>query len=85
MTQPIEVRVTDGVGYVRYGDEELIAETHEIIPSCSVEADLDATGQIVGIEILFPSDAAIVTIARDYAHQHGLVFPLDFSGVLTGV
>lgn len=84
MTQPIEVRVTEGVGYVRYGDEATIAETQDVIPSCSVAADLDASGQIIGIEILFPSDAAIVTVARDYAHQHGLAFPLDFSGVLTG-
>jgi hypothetical protein len=65
-TQPIEVRVTDGVGYVRYGDDAAIAETQDVIPSCSVAADLDASGQIIAIEILFPSDAAIATVARDY-------------------
>jgi predicted nucleic acid-binding protein len=82
VNQPIEVRVIDGVADVRYGEESSVVSTREVVPSASVPADVDAAGTIVGIEVLFASDAAAVALARDYAHAHTLAFPRDFDGVL---
>lgn len=82
MKQPIEVRVTEGAGYIRYGDESEIDVTAEIVPSASVAADLSATGEVIGIEILDVVQPAQVEAAREYARAHGLAFPRDLAGAL---
>ena len=82
MKQPIEVRVTGGAGYIRYGDEATVAATHEIIASASVAADLSASGDVVGIEILDVFEPSQVAAAREYARTHGLAFPRDLAGAL---
>jgi hypothetical protein len=42
-----------------------------------VHVDLNATDEIVGIEIIDIDEPELVAIARDYAHDNDLAFPED--------
>jgi len=75
MTKPIgvEVDLESKSGYVAYSDRR-IAETHEVWDEGTIAADVDAGGEIVGIEML-QLDRDTLSRARRYAEEHDLIFP----------
>lgn len=81
MRNPISVTVHGGAAYVLYSDG-VIAQTKEITETGSVAADIDAQGNVVGIEILFIVETEIAIAAR-FAHERQLGFPRDLMGVIT--
>jgi uncharacterized protein YuzE len=75
MTKPqaVEIDVESGAGYVAYSKEK-VAETRDVWEDGTVAADLDARGNVVGIEML-ALDSETLAQARAYAAGHDLVFP----------
>jgi preprotein translocase subunit Sec61beta len=84
MTGPIAVEVREGAGYIRYSNSD-IAQTIDIVPSCSVAADLAVDGTVVGIEILDVASNDQVEAASRFAAAHSLAFPRDLNGALASV
>lgn len=83
MKEPIEVTVMSGSAYIRYREAgEIVGPTRDVIPSGSVAADMNASGDIVGLEVLDVIDPTQVVAARDFARANGLAFPRDLAGVL---
>jgi len=68
-----------GSAYIRYRIGERVAEpTVEVGGEGSeVLADVNASGEIVGIEIVDVAIPESVTRARAFALEHGLSFPRD--------
>ncbi len=83
MTEPINVNVDLAVraAYVEYADESSV-ETIELNEAGSVAYDLDADGNVVGIEVLGIERPEQIEIARAFARTHDLAFPRDLSGNL---
>jgi len=75
MMHPIDVRIDDeaGAGYITYSKGE-VAETVEVWEEGTVAADVDRSGNILGIEVL-GFDEEILSRARAYANENDLVFP----------
>lgn len=85
MTLPIEVKVDleANASYVRYRrllPGEHVAETVDVVDDGSVAADVDARGNILGIELLGFNGDTMIT-AQKFASDHDLAFPRDLSGV----
>ncbi len=84
MTMPTEVKLDleANAGYVRYRSlhvGEHVARTVRL--SEDVAVDFDATGAVLGIEILaFDSD--VLEAARRFAVSKSLAFPRDLAGAL---
>lgn len=75
----IRVDLEVGAGYVKYrplGSGERIASTARL--SEDVAVDFDATGRVLGIELISMLPEAFMT-AQAYADQNGLAFP-DLEG-----
>jgi uncharacterized protein YuzE len=81
VTAPIVVEVRGGAAYVRYADSPVL-NTLDIDEDGSVSADVDAHGNIIGIEVLDVIDADERAAAADFARRRGLSFPRDLSGAL---
>lgn len=81
MKEPIGVRVDLEVpaAYIKYSKSSS-TETRDIVEGGSVAYDLDDSGEIVGIEILWLDDVANIEAARTFAGRHGLAFPRDLGG-----
>jgi uncharacterized protein YuzE len=80
MKQPerIEIDLEAQASYVYYSDAD-VAETIDVLRDGAVAADLDAKGNVVGIELLgFESD--VIECARGYAASHDLGFPPGLNG-----
>jgi hypothetical protein len=84
MTTPISVTadLEAGVVLVRYRRLSKGAHIHhdELIVG-GATAGIDAEGNVVSIELLNLA-APTLAAAADYAHGHGLAFPLDLSHLL---
>ena len=81
VTLPIAVEVHEGAGYIRYRDEK-VAQTVDLMETGSVAADITADAKVIGIEILDIASAEQIDIAQRFAHDRGLGFPRDLSGVI---
>jgi len=79
MKEPVSVAVDRTAGYVSYAADRKIASTVDILSDGVAAADLDASGNVVGIEVL-DFDAATLEAARAYAETRGLAFPNDLAG-----
>lgn len=75
MTNPqaVEIDSESEAGYVCYSKAD-VAETVEVWEKRTVAADLDSSGNVVGIEVL-SFDEETLSRARVYAQEHDLVFP----------
>jgi len=75
MIHPIDVQIDDeaGAGYVTYAKGE-VAETVEVWEEGTVAADVDASGNIIGIEVL-GFDEDVLSRARAFASENDLSFP----------
>lgn len=73
---PIDVRIDDaaGAGYITYAKGE-VAETVEVWEEGTVAADVDASGKILGIEVL-GFDEEVLSRARAFASENDLIFPV---------
>ncbi len=81
MTKPLLIEVRGDAGYVRYSEEPVV-ETLDVLPSCSVAADIDHIGRVVGIEILFVDNRKNLAAAHAFAKSRNLAFPRDLSGTV---
>jgi len=83
MTQPINVRTDLSVkaAYVEYATA-LSVSTVDLTDTGSVAYDVDADGNVVGIEVLGFEHPERVAIAREFAASRDLAFPRDLTGVL---
>jgi len=83
VTEPISVRVDLEVpaAYVKYRKTASV-DTRDIVEGGAVAYDLDDTGSIVGLEVLWFDDSAHVDAAKAFAAQHDLAFPQDLRGNL---
>ena len=81
MTVPnnVELDLDAKAGYIRDGE---IAGTVDVWRDGRVAADVDADGNVLGIEIL-SFDAETLSKARTYAMEHGLAFPANINGATT--
>ncbi len=77
MREPIQIEDNGHAGYVHYSRAKIVS-TIDVRPDCAVAADVDADGEIVGIEFL-SFDAEILECARVYAESRDLRFPMDIS------
>lgn len=78
MQQPkmVEVDLEARAAYVRYAESEVkVAKQRDVTETGSVSVDFDAADVVIGVEVLWIDDPAIVTIARQWSHDHGLAFP----------
>lgn len=77
MIHPLDIAIDEeaDAGYVRYANA-VVAETVEVYEEGTVAADLDAGGNVIGIELLGFTDD-ILASARAYASDHDLVFPAE--------
>ena len=75
-----------GSAYIRYRLEERpTGATLEVGGEGSeVLADVNATGDIIGIEIVDAAIAESVVLARTFAHERNLPFPIDLAGAARG-
>jgi len=75
MMHPIDVEIDDeaGAGYIRYAEGN-IAETVEVWEEGAVAADVDSSGNILGIEVL-GFDEELLSHARVFAAENDLIFP----------
>lgn len=76
----LEIDLEAKLGYVQYADAQ-IAGTIDVWHDGQVAADLDAHGDVVGIEVL-SLDEATLSQAREYAASKGLAFPAHLEAVL---
>lgn len=81
MKPPIAVEVHDASAYLSYSNDA-VAKTLDLMASCSVAADVSATGEVVGIEVLDITDRKQLEVAREFAREKGLGFPRDLAGAL---
>ena len=83
MKQPVSVDVDLVIkaAYVQYLVDREVLETVDIWQHGQVAADLDADGQIIGIELL-RIDESTVAQARAFAAKSGLAFPQNLAGNL---
>jgi hypothetical protein len=81
MKQPINVRTDPSVraAYVEYS-LALSVNTVDLTKTGSVAYDVDAAGNVVGIEILGLDHPEQIEIARAFAASHDLAFPRDLTG-----
>jgi hypothetical protein len=84
MIEPIVVEVRRGAGYVRYLEDD-VAGTLDVTPTCSVAADVNASEQVVGIEVLDVASPEQLSAAKAFARERGLGFPRDLSGALVAI
>jgi len=75
MMHPIDVQIDEeaGAGYITYAKGD-VAETVEIWEEGTVAADVDSSGNILGIEVL-GFDEEILSRARVFATENDLIFP----------
>lgn len=69
----VEIDFESKAGYVTYA-ERRVAETLDVWEEGTVAADLDAEGNVIGIEVL-GLDAQTISRARAFAEEHDLAFP----------
>jgi len=69
----IRIDVQSDAGYVRYTDEPIV-NTIDVWKHGQVAADIDAQGEVVGIELL-GFDAPTIANAVKFATDRGLLFP----------
>jgi uncharacterized protein YuzE len=67
-------------GYIRYADGE-VAGTIDVWEDGQVAADVDASNEVLGIEILGFDDETLAQ-ARRFADERGLAFPVNLRGAL---
>lgn len=81
MKQPINVRTDLSVraAYIEYAPA-LSVSTVDLTKTGSVAYDVDAAGNVVGIEILDFDRPERIDIARAFAESHDLAFPRDLTG-----
>jgi len=73
MRKPIRIEDNGHAGYVHYIDAPIV-ETIDVRADCAVAADLDADGQVVGIEYL-SFDLDVLASAKAFAASRDLEFP----------
>jgi hypothetical protein len=56
-----------------------------VTPTCSVAADVNASRQVVGIEVLDVASTEQLSAAKAFARERGLGFPRDLSGALVAI
>lgn len=71
--QTVDVDREVEAAYVRYG-KGVVAETLDIWEEGTVAADVDAAGNVIGIEVL-GFDEETLSHARAFAQEHDLAFP----------
>jgi hypothetical protein len=83
MTEPSSVRVDLAVpaAYVKYSNGTSV-ETRDVVEGGAVAYNLDDTGAIVGLEVLWLDNPAHVEAARTFATQHNLAISRDLRGNL---
>jgi hypothetical protein len=83
MTQPVNVNVDLAVraAYVEYAPGPSV-QTVDLNETGSVAYDVDADGNVIGIEVLGIGRPEQIALAREFAQAHGLAFPRDLAGVL---
>jgi uncharacterized protein YuzE len=83
MTQPVNVNVDLAVraAYVEYAPGPS-AQTVDLNETGSVAYDVDADGNVIGIEVLGIGRPEQIAIAREFAQAHDLAFPRDLAGNL---
>jgi uncharacterized protein YuzE len=83
MNQPVNVNIDLEVraAYVEYAPGPSV-ETIDLTETGSVAYDVDASGKIIGIEVLEIQHPGQIEIARAFAETHDLAFPRDLSGAL---
>ena len=83
MTQPVNVNVDLAVraAYVEYAPGPS-AQTVDLNETVSVAYDVDADGNVIGIEVLGIGRPEQIALAREFAQSHGLAFPRDLAGAL---
>jgi uncharacterized protein YuzE len=81
MKQPIDVRTDLSVraAYIEYAPA-LSVGTVDLTETGSVAYDVDAAGNVVGIEILGIDHLERIDIARVFAASRDLAFPRDLTG-----
>lgn len=82
MPTAIEVDLEDRVGYVYYVTEPKVSETVDVWRDGQVAADLDVSGNILGIEVLGLDDETL-RHAREFASKRGLGFPVKLAEALS--
>ena len=82
MPTSIEVDLENRVGYVYYVSEPKVSETIDVWQEGRVAADLDASGNVLGIEVL-GLDEETLERARAFAAAHRLAFPIKLADVLS--
>lgn len=87
MQEPIQFRMDYEVvaGYLRYRPlpaGERVARTQRV--SDDVHVDFNASGEILGIELL-SFDATALGAAKAFAYAHGLSFPRDLAGLVPDI
>ncbi len=75
MIHPIDVEIDHeaDAGYIKYSRGE-VAETIEVWKEGAVAADVDSSGNILGIEVL-GFDEELLSRARAFASENDLIFP----------
>ncbi len=75
MTVPLKIEINPkaGAGYIHYSNAKVVT-TVDVWEDGQVAADLDATGAVVGIEVL-DLDAETMRHARAFASDHDLLLP----------
>ncbi len=83
MTKPIHVRVDLEVGaaYVKYAAGPSVS-TIDLAENGSVAYDVNAAGEIMGIDVLAIHLPEQIAIAQKFAAEHELAFPRDLAGTL---
>jgi uncharacterized protein YuzE len=75
----VEIDIEEQFGYVYYvEDNPEVCETVDVWQEGRVAADLDAAGNVIGIEVL-GLDSETLECARRYAAEHDLAFPDSLS------
>lgn len=76
LTQPCQVERDDAIGavYVYYSPDAQSLATLDVWGDGAVAADLDAAGQVIGLEIL-SLDEQTLQQARTFAASRELAFP----------
>ena len=74
-------RLTVNAAYVTYSEHDS-AQTVDLTETGGVACDVDAAGNIVGIEILSIRLPGQIETARRFAVSRGLTFPRDLTGAL---
>lgn len=70
----VEVDLEHQLGYVYYVEDSEVAETVDVWQEGRVAADLDAAGDVIGIEVL-GLESETLEHAQKYAADRGLALP----------